>query len=178
MAPARIDCRCEPASPTLRAPLTCFAARITDQANADDFCFPPIPSFMIVVGASVAKAAGDILAIKAQTVQVLQAPQGRIHKVKHWCGVPGTFGWKAAPVLEYCFAPLSTCCPGTGIAGRIERLYMPPIGLRITPMPSTSVSSKSPSFMNSGGVRAKPTPSGVPVEMTSPGSSVWPIERS
>ena len=34
----------------------------------------------------------------------------------------------------------------------------------------------SPAFMNSGGVRAWPTPAGVPVEMMSPGSSVRPAE--
>lgn len=39
-------------------------------------------------------------------------------------------------------------------------------------MPSTSTSQTSPGFMKSGGLRATPTPAGVPVTMTSPGSSV------
>ena len=44
------------------------------------------------------------------------------------------------------------------------------IGLRRMPRPSTSISQMSPGFMNSFGVRATPTPAGVPVTMTSPTS--------
>ena len=47
----------------------------------------------------------------------------------------------------------------------------------MTPIPSTSVSMTSPSFIYSGGVRPRPTPSGVPVAMMSPGSSVIPFDR-
>ena len=43
-------------------------------------------------------------------------------------------------------------------------------------MPSTSVSTTSPSIRNSCGVRPIPTPSGVPVAMMSPASSVSPFE--
>ena len=43
-------------------------------------------------------------------------------------------------------------------------------GLRSTPMPLTSTSTTSPSFMNSLGVRRAPTPPGVPETITSPGS--------
>src|SRR5262249_55913319 len=50
------------------------------------------------------------------------------------------------------------------------------IRLRSLPTFSTSVSIKSPGFKNSGGVRAKPTPSGVPVAMIAPGSSVMPMD--
>src|SRR5579859_23643 len=50
-------------------------------------------------------------------------------------------------------------------------------GLRSVPMPSISVSMMSPAFKNSGGLRAKPTPLGVPVAMMSPASSVMPCER-
>jgi hypothetical protein len=46
------------------------------------------------------------------------------------------------------------------------------IGLRSTPTPSISTSQTSPARMNTGGLRAKPTPDGVPVTMMSPGSSV------
>src|SRR5690348_17433857 len=49
--------------------------------------------------------------------------------------------------------------------------------LRICPMPSISVSTISPALRYSGGLRAKPTPLGVPVAMISPGSSVMPCER-
>ena len=48
------------------------------------------------------------------------------------------------------------------------------IGLTSTPTPSMSISQVSPPFMNIGGLRAKPTPDGVPVMMMSPGSSVMP----
>jgi hypothetical protein len=42
------------------------------------------------------------------------------------------------------------------------------IGLRKTPMPpSISTSTTSPGFIHKGGLRAKPTPSGVPVDITS-----------
>ena len=44
--------------------------------------------------------------------------------------------------------------------------------LHKVPMPSMVVSITSPGWRNSGGVRAKPTPAGVPVAMMSPGSSV------
>ena len=50
------------------------------------------------------------------------------------------------------------------------------IRLRSSPMPRTSVSIRSPGLRNSGGVRAKPTPSGVPVAMSEPGRSVKPLE--
>jgi hypothetical protein len=46
------------------------------------------------------------------------------------------------------------------------------IGLRKTPMPpSISTSTTSPGFIHKGGLRAKPTPSGVPVDITSPAMS-------
>ena len=43
-----------------------------------------------------------------------------------------------------------------------------------TPMPWISTSQVSPFFIHTGGLRAWPTPDGVPVKMTSPGSSVIP----
>src|SRR5437762_9780895 len=46
-----------------------------------------------------------------------------------------------------------------------------------TPIPSTSVSITSPALRNSGGLRANPTPLGVPVAIISPGSNVMPLER-
>jgi len=49
--------------------------------------------------------------------------------------------------------------------------------LRSTPMPSISISTTSPFFMKIGGLRAKPTPCGVPVGMRSPGSSVVKPEQ-
>src|SRR3569833_267430 len=45
-------------------------------------------------------------------------------------------------------------------------------GLRRSPMPSISISHTSPSRIQTGGVRAWPTPGGVPMAITSPGSSV------
>ena len=45
-------------------------------------------------------------------------------------------------------------------------------GLRRTPIPSIETSQTSPSFRKTGGLRAAPTPAGVPVTMTSPGTSV------
>ena len=45
------------------------------------------------------------------------------------------------------------------------------------PMPSTSPSTLSPGFKNTGGTRAKPTPDGVPVLIMSPGSNVKPADK-
>jgi len=42
-------------------------------------------------------------------------------------------------------------------------------GFESTPRPSISTSQTSPAFMNIGGLRAKPTPAGVPEMMMSPG---------
>src|SRR5580658_9488851 len=50
-------------------------------------------------------------------------------------------------------------------------------GLTSSPIPSTCTRTWSPAFNHRGGVRAKPTPAGVPVEMMSPGSSVKTLER-
>ena len=49
---------------------------------------------------------------------------------------------------------------------------------RSTPIPLISTSSVSPRFIHSGGVRLWPTPSGVPVEMTSPGASAVKSEQN
>src|SRR5256885_1719693 len=46
------------------------------------------------------------------------------------------------------------------------------------PMRSISSSTTSPGFSHSGGVRPIPTPSGVPVKMTSPGCRVRPADSS
>ncbi len=46
------------------------------------------------------------------------------------------------------------------------------IGVRSVPMPSISIVTTSPGLRNSGGLRPAPTPSGVPLEITSPGYSV------
>jgi transcriptional regulator GlxA family with amidase domain len=45
------------------------------------------------------------------------------------------------------------------------------MALRSTPTRSISISTTSPAFIHSGGVRLAPTPPGVPVTITSPGSS-------
>ena len=41
-------------------------------------------------------------------------------------------------------------------------------------MPSISTSQTSPAFMKTGGLRAAPTPAGVPVTIRSPGSRLIP----
>src|SRR5438067_6935734 len=50
-------------------------------------------------------------------------------------------------------------------------------GLRSVPSFSTLTSNTSPSLRNTGGLRNAPTPSGVPLAITSPGSSVIPCDR-
>ena len=45
-------------------------------------------------------------------------------------------------------------------------------GLDNTPIPSISTSNTSPCFIQTGGLRAAPTPPGVPMMITSPGFSV------
>ena len=52
-----------------------------------------------------------------------------------------------------------------GVGGSLAAL----IGVTSFPMPSISMETTSPGLRNSGGFRAAPTPSGVPVETTSPG---------
>ena len=47
--------------------------------------------------------------------------------------------------------------------------------LTISPRPSMRVVTTCPSWRNTGGVRAAPTPSGVPVKMRSPGRSVMMV---
>ncbi len=47
-----------------------------------------------------------------------------------------------------------------------------PTGFLSTPSPSISTSTTSPSFNQTGGFRAMPTPGGVPVKIRSPGSRV------
>ena len=49
--------------------------------------------------------------------------------------------------------------------------YSPTMRARKTPMPVISTSSVSPGFIHSGGLRRWPTPSGVPVAMTSPAAA-------
>src|SRR5207237_10573203 len=51
------------------------------------------------------------------------------------------------------------------------------IGLRSVPSFSTLTSNTSPFLRNTGGLRNAPTPSGVPLAITSPGSSVIPCDR-
>ena len=43
------------------------------------------------------------------------------------------------------------------------------MGVTSLPIPSISISTTSPGMRYSGGLRARPTPSGVPVAITSPG---------
>jgi hypothetical protein len=45
-------------------------------------------------------------------------------------------------------------------------------GLVSVPMPSIVQLATSPGFMKIGGLRAEPTPAGLPVEIRSPGRSV------
>src|SRR6267378_2891778 len=51
-----------------------------------------------------------------------------------------------------------------------------PIVFTSTPTLSISISTVSPGFIHTGGLRRAPTPPGVPVTMTSPGSSVVKLE--
>lgn len=56
--------------------------------------------------------------------------------------------------------------------GNWLRYSAPATGFDSTPMPSISTSIRSPARRKTGGCRAMPTPSGVPVRMTVPGSRV------
>ena len=57
-------------------------------------------------------------------------------------------------------------------------IFSSSIGLRSMPTPSISTSTVSPAFIHTGsGLRAWPTPDGVPVNRMSPGSSVMPSVR-
>ena len=68
--------------------------------------------------------------------------------------------------------------PSHRFGGRLSSYFSSSIGLRSTPTPSTSISQTSPGFIQTGsGLRAWPTPDGVPVNRMSPGSSVMPSVR-
>src|ERR1035441_6939055 len=51
-------------------------------------------------------------------------------------------------------------------------------GFTSSPSPSTRTTTSSPGFSQRGGLRANPTPPGVPVEMMSPGSSVKTLDKN
>ena len=57
-----------------------------------------------------------------------------------------------------------------------ERVYSSATGFLRTPTFSISTSTTSPGLRNTGGLRVKPTPAGVPVAMTSPGTRSKIIE--
>ena len=61
-------------------------------------------------------------------------------------------------------------------ANRGDRDYGRTTGFRKVPSPPIEISTTSPSWSQRGGVRAAPTPEGVPVRITSPASSVSPCE--
>src|SRR5260363_24886 len=61
---------------------------------------------------------------------------------------------------------------------RERRHQIATTGCRMTPTPSTPASTTSPGHSHSCGLMPAPTPSGVPVAMMSPGSSVMPDEMS
>src|SRR6266702_1272772 len=61
---------------------------------------------------------------------------------------------------------------------RERRHQIATTGCLMTPTPSTPASTTSPGHSHSWGVLPAPTPSGVPVAMMSPGSSVMPDEMS
>jgi hypothetical protein len=66
---------------------------------------------------------------------------------------------------------------GSRFRGDERKLWLPLILDRIAQHadPSISISQTSPCFIHTGfGLRAWPTPDGVPVKMMSPGSSVMP----
>ena len=60
-------------------------------------------------------------------------------------------------------------------AGRVG--HSATTGLVNVPTVPIDTSTVSPAFMYSGGVRLSPTPPGVPVAITSPGSSVVKVEQ-
>jgi hypothetical protein len=59
----------------------------------------------------------------------------------------------------------------------VDRLALVHDLVRSTPIAEISTSNTSPGFFQSGGLRLWPTPSGVPVAMTSPGCSVVKSEQ-
>ena len=68
--------------------------------------------------------------------------------------------------------------PARGLARGTSPPRASTTGLRRVPIPSTPHSITSPGHIHSCGSRPAPTPAGVPVAMTSPGSSVMPCDRS
>src|SRR6202042_1616506 len=75
-------------------------------------------------------------------------------------------------------SPRSYCPDVTAPFVPAARRYWMRTAFRSVPIRSISTSKTSPSAKNSGGLRAKPTPSGVPVAITSPGRSVIPLLSS
>ena len=78
--------------------------------------------------------------------------------------------------------PRHTLAPPRALTGAALNLKDPCYSsathlFRSSPKPSIFTTASSPGFMKIGGLRAKPTPGGVPVETTSPGSSVITVLR-
>jgi chromosome partitioning protein len=74
-------------------------------------------------------------------------------------------------------AALWTCVDRALGAATGRPAYSSAIGFTSVPIGLTSTSQTSPAFIHSGGVRAAPTPAGVPVTMTSPGSRSVNVEQ-
>src|SRR3569623_961246 len=73
-----------------------------------------------------------------------------------------------------------TYCADREVSAEAVSRHGPPAVMRLRSRPifSTSHSTTSPGRRNSGGVRANPTPAGVPVAMMSPGSSIMPRDST
>src|SRR6267378_448014 len=79
----------------------------------------------------------------------------------------------AAAGALYCALDALTALATRGFPPRPQSS---PIVLTSTPTLSISISTVSPGFIQTGGLRRAPTPPGVPVTMTSPGASVVKLE--
>jgi len=93
-----------------------------------------------------------------------------------------------APCQEFCTLGDALDAPGAALDGlpvlffsACRRSFQPrssTISARSRPMPPISTSSRSPGRIQSGGLRLWPTPSGVPVAMTSPAESTVKSEQN
>src|SRR5712691_1151332 len=86
--------------------------------------------------------------------------------------LPNDTNVKTAAILLIDSAFLEAGAHGTGMQGSQPAFIV----FTSTPTLLTSISTVSPGFIHTGGLRRAPTPPGVPVTMTSPGSSVVKVE--
>src|SRR5450756_1203394 len=131
----------------------------------------PVPLELLEQAVSAASAAAASAAVVSTAERWLRSDLFDLRRVVNVFVPSGVIGYLSgySPAL-------------TGLPGRQRHSDRSPASattrLRMVPMPSMVTSMMSPGFIQTGGVRAKPTPPGVPVAIRSPGLSVVKEEKN